>query len=72
MIKRTAQSEITRLLEEFPVVAILGPCQVSKTTLAEEIAKSVNPEPIYLDLESPSDQAKLNEPEHILKSTKVN
>jgi uncharacterized protein len=63
MIKREAQSEIVRLLEEFPAVGILGPRQVGKTTLAEEIATSINPEPIYLDLESPADQVKLSEPE---------
>ena len=63
MIKRQAQSEITRLLEEFPAVGLLGPRQVGKTTLAEEIAASVNPEPIYLDLERPSEAARLNEPE---------
>lgn len=63
MIKREAQTEIVHLLEEFPAVGILGPRQVGKTTLAEEIAASINPEPIYLDLESPADQAKLSEPE---------
>jgi predicted AAA+ superfamily ATPase len=63
MIKRQAQSEIARLLEEFPAVGVLGPRQVGKTTLAEEIAASVNPEPIYLDLERPSEAARLSEPE---------
>jgi predicted AAA+ superfamily ATPase len=63
MIKRQAQSEIAHLLEEFPAVGVLGPRQVGKTTLAEEIAASVNPEPIYLDLERPSEAARLNEPE---------
>lgn len=63
MIKRQAQSEIARLLEEFPAVGVLGPRQVGKTTLAEEIAGSLKPEPIYLDLERPSEAARLNEPE---------
>jgi uncharacterized protein len=63
MIKRQAQAEIASLLEEFPAVGVLGPRQVGKTTLAEEIAASVNPEPIYLDLERPSEAARLNEPE---------
>ncbi|MEA5403251.1 ATP-binding protein [Arcicella sp. DC2W] len=63
MIARNSQVEIIELLEEFPAVSILGPRQVGKTTLAEEIASSLSPEPIYLDLESPIDQAKLNDPE---------
>ncbi|MVM33408.1 DUF4143 domain-containing protein [Spirosoma sp. HMF4905] len=63
MITREAQIEIAQLLEEFPAVAVLGPRQVGKTTLAEEIATAINPDPIYLDLESPTDQAKLREPE---------
>jgi uncharacterized protein len=63
MIKREAQDEITRLLEEFPAVGVLGTRQVGKTTLAEEIAASIKPDPIYLDLESPADQAKLSEAE---------
>jgi uncharacterized protein len=63
MIKRQAQSEIAGLLEEFPAVGVLGPRQVGKTTLAEEIAASVKPEPVYLDLERPSEAARLSEPE---------
>ncbi len=63
MIKRSAQDEIALLLGEFPAVGILGPRQVGKTTLAEEIAALTNPEPIYLDLENVIDRAKLNEPE---------
>ncbi|MBD2704676.1 ATP-binding protein [Spirosoma sp. BT702] len=63
MITREAQLEIAQLLEEFPAVAVLGPRQVGKTTLAETIANSFSPDPVYLDLESPTDQAKLREPE---------
>ena len=63
MIVRKIRKEIIELLEEFPAVAVLGPRQVGKTTLAEEIADSMNALFLYLDLESPADQAKLSEPE---------
>ena len=63
MIVRKTQTEIARLLDEYPAAGVLGPRQVGKTTLAEEIAASLNPAPIYLDLESPTDRAKLREPE---------
>lgn len=63
MIKREAQTEIINLLKEFPAVGVLGTRQVGKTTLAEEIAASIKPDPIYLDLESPADLARLSEPE---------
>lgn len=63
MIVRKIKNDIIELLEEFPAVAVLGPRQVGKTTLAEEIAESMNSESIYLDLESPADRAKLNEAE---------
>ena len=64
MLAREAKSDIIKLLDEFPIVAILGPRQVGKKTLAEEIAATIKPSPIYLDLESPSDLAKLDEPEN--------
>ncbi|MCX6217556.1 ATP-binding protein [Spirosoma sp.] len=63
MIHRAAQTEIAQLLEEFPAVGVLGPRQVGKTTLAETIAASFSPDPIYLDLESPTYRAKLRDPE---------
>lgn len=63
MIKRAAQTEIAQLLQEFPAVAVLGPRQVGKTTLAREIGESFKVPAIYLDLESPADLAKLKEPE---------
>ncbi|WP_221394653.1 AAA family ATPase [Dyadobacter sp. NIV53] len=63
MIKRGAQSYIANLLRTFPAVAILGPRQVGKTTLAHLLAAKISPEPIYLDLEIASDLAKLKEPE---------
>lgn len=63
MITRNAQTYIHNLLHRFPSVGILGPRQMGKTTLAHAIVAQFKPEPIYLDLESPSDLAKLQEPE---------
>jgi predicted AAA+ superfamily ATPase len=63
MIYRAAQLEIVKLLEEFPSVAVLGPRQIGKTTIAQLIAESFVDSYIYLDLESPSDAAKLSDPE---------
>ena len=63
MIPRNTEIEIRQLLSEFPAVGVLGPRQVGKTTLAEILAATFSPAPIYLDLESPSDLAKLNDAE---------
>jgi predicted AAA+ superfamily ATPase len=61
MIERRVASRITTLLEESPAVALIGPRQAGKTTLALEIAESRDA--VYLDLESASDRARLSEPE---------
>lgn len=66
MIKRKIEIELLELLEEFPAVGLLGPRQVGKTTLAETVATSFSPGPVYLDLEAPSDLARLEEPESYL------
>lgn len=60
MFFRALKSQIAEGLENNPVVAILGPRQVGKTTLALEIASENS---IYLDLESPKDLAKLQDAE---------
>lgn len=61
MIKRRIQSDLQDLLGSSPAVALIGPRQVGKTTLALEISET-RPS-IYLDLESDADRAKLGEPE---------
>ncbi len=61
MIERRLQTRLRDLLREYPAVALLGPRQVGKTTLAHEVAVSVDS--VYLDLESPADRAKLSDPE---------
>jgi predicted AAA+ superfamily ATPase len=61
MLARRLWERLGTLIDEYPAVALLGPRQVGKTTLALEVAKSR--ESVYLDLESPKDRAKLSEPE---------
>jgi predicted AAA+ superfamily ATPase len=59
MIPRKAFHAVLQGLDQFPAVALLGPRQVGKTTLALEVARTFNPNHLYLDLESELDQAKL-------------
>ena len=61
MIERRIHTKLVEMISRSPAVALLGPRQVGKTTLALNVA-SGRPS-IYLDLESPGDQAKLTEPE---------
>ncbi|MGN6416418.1 MAG: ATP-binding protein [Pseudobacter sp.] len=63
MIERKIKKEILQLLEEFPAVGLLGPRQVGKTTLSEILAEELKPTPVYLDLETPSNLARIEEPE---------
>ena len=57
MIKRQVKQEVIEQLNQFPAVALLGPRQVGKTTLAKTIASS-RPS-VYVDLELDSDRQKL-------------
>lgn len=61
-IKRNLEAELRDCLLDFPAVAVLGPRQCGKSTLAKALIKRLN-EAIYLDLENPSDLAKLHDPE---------
>ena len=68
MIHRTLESKLIQGLKSMPVVVILGPRQVGKTTLALEFAKPLLDKPVhYLDLELDSDLAKLDDPESYLR-----
>jgi len=65
MINRRILPNIEKALLQFPAVALLGPRQAGKTTLARSVGSSrVNS--LHLDLERPSDLAKLADPELFL------
>ena len=69
MIEREEISKaLIQRLDYFPSVAILGPRQVGKTTLAKQLANKLNKETEYLDLESSSDIARLQDPALYLKT----
>src|ERR1022692_4253423 len=63
MLQRAARTRLIELLARFPAVALLGPRQVGKTTLALSLTGEADLSPLYLDLELPSDRAKLADPE---------
>ncbi|MDE3016775.1 MAG: ATP-binding protein [Pseudomonadota bacterium] len=65
MIPRNAIQKVEDALSRQAAVALIGPRQVGKTTLAHEIADT-RPS-IYLDLESKTDRDKLTDPELFLK-----
>jgi uncharacterized protein len=65
-VTRGIQHGILESLTDFPALAILGPRQAGKTTLAQEIVRSL-PGAVYLDLERPSDLRKLSDPELFLQ-----
>jgi hypothetical protein len=61
MINRRLTPLLNDTIAHTPAVALLGPRQVGKTTLALEVGRSFNA--LYLDLESERDRAKLAQPE---------
>ncbi len=65
MISRRLQQNIKEALDRQAAVAIIGPRQVGKTTLALAIADQR--QALYLDLESSQDRAKLSDPALFLR-----
>lgn len=53
---------LTLLLREFPVVALLGPRQVGKSTLAHQLVSTRRAGTTWFDLENPVDQSRLADP----------
>lgn len=62
MFTRLAQHSLSDLLDHFPAVVLLGPRQAGKTTLAFAM-RQLSPGALYLDLELPSAQRQLDDPE---------
>ena len=65
MIARAAYAKVLKALDQQAAVALIGPRQVGKTTLALDIAE--NRDSVYLDLESLRDRDKLKNPELFLE-----
>jgi predicted AAA+ superfamily ATPase len=63
MIPRLAAGRLREALRAFPAVVLLGPRQVGKTTVAMMIANEEGDLAVYLDLELPSERAKLADAE---------
>ncbi len=63
--RRIDDEALTRLMTIFPVVAILGPRQCGKTTLAKMLKADH-----YFDLENPQDAALLDQPQLALEDLK--
>src|SRR5688500_13690585 len=62
-VRRTDhEAVLQRLLRAFPVVALLGPRQIGKTTLALEIARRNRGSVTRFDLEDPADLDLLADP----------
>lgn len=59
---------LRRLLSRYPVVGIVGPRQVGKTTLAHALARGWNGPTALFDLENPEDLARLHDPMLALKA----
>jgi predicted AAA+ superfamily ATPase len=58
---RKLTATVKKRLKNSPAVAILGPRQCGKTTLATQIVEEID-QSVYLDLENPADLAKLDDP----------
>ena len=69
MLKRKTYQFVKKALSRQAAVALIGPRQVGKTTLALEIGQELNA--IYLDLESPSERNKLFDAELYLSQYQV-
>ena len=67
MYQRQSQQKLIQRLQQFPAVGLLGPRQVGKTTLAFA-QKALYPDALYLDLELPSAQRQMDDPEAFLMS----
>lgn len=66
-IDRLLYTTLLESLQTFPAVGLLGPRQVGKSSLARQLVAQMGSGALMLDLERPSDLAKLTEPELFLE-----
>ncbi len=66
-IPRYATESILEWLHYFPMVGIIGPRQIGKTTLAKKLMSELDKECKYLDMELQQDRVKMDNPELYLE-----
>jgi predicted AAA+ superfamily ATPase len=66
-IPRHIEREFTELLKDYPVVCLVGPRQVGKTSFIKAFFESMPDQSLYLDLEMPTDMSKLSDPQFCLE-----
>ena len=69
MIPRICEAKITQAMRWSPAVALLGPRQAGKTTLAKKIAAAF-PGALYLDLEGSEDRARFAQTRSFLRNNR--
>lgn len=67
ILRHTHLTQLADKLADFPVVALLGPRQVGKTTIARQLAAQWQGPFRHFDLEDPDDQARLVDPAFVLR-----
>ncbi len=72
LIYRNITAIVQELIRNFPVVGIIGPRQVGKTTLVKQLMPAIDKKCVYLDLELPGDFSKLHEPQIYLEQHEEN
>ncbi len=68
MIQRAQEALVLERLGEFSAVALLGPRQIGKTTLARTVIDRWAAPAVYLDLERPADRRRLDDADAYLRS----
>ena len=71
-IYRNLTTNILDIIHNFPVVGIVGPRQVGKTTFVKELISHIDKKCVYLDLELPEDLGKLHDPQIYLEQHEEN
>lgn len=61
IIARRIQNPTREAILHFPVVGLVGPRQVGKTTLARSLTENTDKPTLYIDLERPEDQDRLGD-----------
>jgi len=69
-LNRNIEKDVVESINNFPVVAVVGPRQCGKSTLIKHITSNLSHEVLHLDLERPSDLQKLENAEWFLSSQK--